>query len=168
MIGWLSTTCWTRACFGRPPEIEVTDEYGVIHRLWAIADPEAVSSIQDAMRPQKLFIADGHHRFETSVNFMRECEQRHWQPVGVESFDKRMVACFNITGWSHHSPHAPPDSRPSRFRCRIVSARSVETHFAVEICSFSIRTVAENEGRAGRSCVWILSRKIPDSSTCCG
>lgn len=81
---------------GRAPEIEVTDEYGAIHRLWAIPDPEVIGNIQNAMRAQKLFIADGHHRFETSVNFMKECQQRHWQPAGVESFDKRMVACLNI------------------------------------------------------------------------
>jgi uncharacterized protein (DUF1015 family) len=48
------------------------------------------------MKPRDLFIADGHHRFETSVNFMKECEQRHWRPSAVESFDKRMVACINM------------------------------------------------------------------------
>jgi uncharacterized protein (DUF1015 family) len=81
---------------GRAPEIEVTDEYGAIHRLWAMADSEVIRYIQDSVRLQKLFIADGHHRFETSVNFMKECERLNRQPVGVESFDKRMVACFNI------------------------------------------------------------------------
>lgn len=121
-----------RGTSGRLPEIEVTDEYGVIHRLWAIADPEAVSSIQDAMRTQELFIADGHHRFETSVNFMKECEQRRWQPVGVESFDKRMVACFNITAGvtilpTHRLVRDLPDFDARSF------LRSIETHFTVEI-----------------------------------
>ena len=80
---------------GTRPETEVKDEYGAIHRLWAITDPEALKKIREALRPQKLFIADGHHRFETSVNFMNECEQKRWVPAAVESFDKRMVACFN-------------------------------------------------------------------------
>ena len=82
---------------GRPPEIEVIDEYGAVHRLWAVANRESIEAIQNAMRPHELFIADGHHRFETSVNYMKECEQRRWKPSGVESFDTRMVACFNIT-----------------------------------------------------------------------
>jgi uncharacterized protein (DUF1015 family) len=86
-----------QAISGRPPEIEVTDEYGAIHRIWAIYDPEAQQRIQTAMGVQKLFIADGHHRFETSVSFMRECEKRHWKPAANESFDKRMVTCFNST-----------------------------------------------------------------------
>jgi uncharacterized protein (DUF1015 family) len=83
---------------GRPPEIEVEDEYGAIHRIWAIADPNVLRQIQNAMQSQKLFIADGHHRFETSINFMHECEQKNWRPIGVESFDKRMVTCFNSVG----------------------------------------------------------------------
>ncbi len=80
----------------RSPDIDVKDDYGVIHRLWAITDPEKLKKIGDAMRPHKLFIADGHHRFETSVNYMKECEQRNWAADGIESFDKRMVTCFNI------------------------------------------------------------------------
>jgi uncharacterized protein (DUF1015 family) len=118
----------------REPEIEVTDEYGVIHRVWAITDPEAIGSIQDAMRPQNLFIADGHHRFETSVNFMRECEQQHWQPIGVESFDKRMVACFNVTGGvtilpTHRLVRDLPAFDATSF------LRDIESHFTIEAVS---------------------------------
>ncbi len=85
-----------RSVFGNPPEIEVADEYGVVHRLWAITESETIATIQNSMRPLTLFIADGHHRFETSINYMRECERRQWRPAGAESFDKRMVACFNM------------------------------------------------------------------------
>jgi uncharacterized protein (DUF1015 family) len=84
-----------QAISGRQPEIEAIDEYGAIHRVWAIQDPEAQNRIQAAMSAHVLFIADGHHRFETSVNFMHECNKRNWKPAGVESFDKRMVTCFN-------------------------------------------------------------------------
>jgi uncharacterized protein (DUF1015 family) len=65
------------------------------HRLWAITHAGALKDIQRAMASQNLFIADGHHRFETAVTFMEECEQRNWKPAAVESFDKRMVTCFN-------------------------------------------------------------------------
>jgi uncharacterized protein (DUF1015 family) len=80
----------------RVPVIEVKDDYGVLHRLWAITDSEKLKKIQDAMQPKRLFIADGHHRFETSINFMEECKQNNWRPDGIESYDKRMVTCFNI------------------------------------------------------------------------
>jgi uncharacterized protein (DUF1015 family) len=79
----------------RAPEIEVIDDFGVRHRVWSLSEPKAVKKIQEAMVPEELFIADGHHRFETSMNFMKECEARGWKPCGTESFDKRLVACFN-------------------------------------------------------------------------
>ena len=79
-----------------PPDTDVRDDYGVQHRLWAITDAAKLKEIQDAMQSQKLFIADGHHRFETSVNYMKECQECNWIAAGIESFDKRMITCFNI------------------------------------------------------------------------
>jgi uncharacterized protein (DUF1015 family) len=45
------------------PATEMTDEYGVLHRLWVISDAERVEAIRHAMAEQKLVIADGHHRY---------------------------------------------------------------------------------------------------------
>jgi uncharacterized protein (DUF1015 family) len=80
----------------KQPLIEVADDFGTVHSIWGITNPEAANGIANAMRSQKLFIADGHHRFETSVNFMNECKEKKWTPAATESFDKRMVSCFNI------------------------------------------------------------------------
>src|ERR1700732_1099554 len=46
-----------------PPVTELADEYGVVHRLWIVAEPERVGAIQKAMDGQELVIADGHHRY---------------------------------------------------------------------------------------------------------
>src|ERR1700732_4302988 len=54
------------------PTTELRDEYSVVHRLWVVAEPERVAAIQKAMADQKLVIADGHHRYETSLNFRNE------------------------------------------------------------------------------------------------
>jgi uncharacterized protein (DUF1015 family) len=56
----------------QPPTIDVADEYGVAHRVWQISDPNVISSVQNRMRDQKLVIADGHHRYETALNFRNE------------------------------------------------------------------------------------------------
>ncbi len=80
------------------PDIVVRDDYGAMHRVWAISNSKFVKRIQNSMIPEELFIADGHHRFETSVAYMNECESRGWKPAAVESFDKRLVACFNSAG----------------------------------------------------------------------
>jgi uncharacterized protein (DUF1015 family) len=55
-----------------PAEAEVTDEYGVLHRLWRISDPAAIRLLVAAMADKKLIIADGHHRYETALNYAKE------------------------------------------------------------------------------------------------
>ena len=55
-----------------PAEAEVTDEYGVLHRLWRIWDPAAIRLLTTAMKDKKLIIADGHHRYETALNYSKE------------------------------------------------------------------------------------------------
>ncbi|MEZ5355997.1 MAG: DUF1015 domain-containing protein [Bryobacteraceae bacterium] len=55
-----------------PPLGEVTDEYNGVHRLWKISDPETVARIQSLMADKKLVIADGHHRYETALNYSKE------------------------------------------------------------------------------------------------
>jgi uncharacterized protein (DUF1015 family) len=54
------------------PVIDVTDEYGVKHQVWRIDDPATLSSVQQAMREQRLLIADGHHRYETALAYRDE------------------------------------------------------------------------------------------------
>jgi len=54
------------------PATELGDEYGVVHRLWVIDDPERVAAIHAAMKDQKLVIADGHHRYETALTYRNE------------------------------------------------------------------------------------------------
>ncbi|MFN7924749.1 MAG: DUF1015 domain-containing protein [Bryobacteraceae bacterium] len=50
----------------------VTDEYNGVHRLWKISDPATVAEVQRLMGDKKLVIADGHHRYETALNFSKE------------------------------------------------------------------------------------------------
>jgi uncharacterized protein (DUF1015 family) len=55
-----------------PAEAEVTDEYGVLHRLWKVSDPAVINLLTTAMADKKLIIADGHHRYETALNYSKE------------------------------------------------------------------------------------------------
>ncbi len=54
------------------PEIDVRDEYGVQHRVWRINDAGIVETVREKMRDKKLIIADGHHRYETALNYRNE------------------------------------------------------------------------------------------------
>ena len=57
---------------GAAPELEITDEYGVLHRVWKLTDVALIQRVLTAMEDKKLIIADGHHRYETSVGYMHE------------------------------------------------------------------------------------------------
>jgi uncharacterized protein (DUF1015 family) len=57
---------------GAAPELEITDEYNVVHKLWKLTDPELIGRVLAAMADKKLIIADGHHRYETSTAYMHE------------------------------------------------------------------------------------------------
>ena len=53
----------------REPDAKVIDEYGALHRLWRVSDAARIASIQQLMSDKKLLIADGHHRYETALNY---------------------------------------------------------------------------------------------------
>jgi uncharacterized protein (DUF1015 family) len=73
----------------RPPLIEVSDEYGVIHRVWKIGQE---AGIPELMKDKKLLIADGHHRYETALAFRNENPE-------LPGADRVMMTFVNL-----HSP----------------------------------------------------------------
>jgi uncharacterized protein (DUF1015 family) len=64
------------------PDLEIKDEYGVWHRLWKVTDPALITLVQDRMRDKKLVIADGHHRYETALNYRNECRNNEGRKQG--------------------------------------------------------------------------------------
>ena len=60
----------------RNAAIEMRDEFDVLHRLWPVSDADTIRRIETAMAPQKLVIADGHHRYETALNFRNENREK--------------------------------------------------------------------------------------------
>jgi uncharacterized protein (DUF1015 family) len=71
------------------------DEYGVAHRLWVIADPQRVAAVQKAMEDQKLVIADGHHRYETALNYRNECRTRAGESDPDAPYERAMMTFIN-------------------------------------------------------------------------
>jgi len=64
-----------RKHFEKPPVADFADDDGVRQRLWAVSDPELFRKTNEIVGAKSLFIADGHHRYETAVayrNFLRE------------------------------------------------------------------------------------------------
>jgi uncharacterized protein (DUF1015 family) len=77
---------------------EVKDEYGVVHRIWPVFEPMIIGQIVRAMAPQKLVIADGHHRYETALAYR---DERRASADGGDRdapHEKTMMTFFNTHG----------------------------------------------------------------------
>jgi uncharacterized protein (DUF1015 family) len=61
----------------RAPDFLATDGLGVKHRVWTVDDPAVLAATARRMRDKKIFIADGHHRYETALAFRDEMRKEH-------------------------------------------------------------------------------------------
>ncbi len=57
------------------PDIELTDCDNVTHRLWIVTDEKEISALCSDFSSKKLYIADGHHRYETALNYRNYCRE---------------------------------------------------------------------------------------------
>ncbi len=80
----------------RDPDLEVTDDEKVIHRLWQISDPDIIDKAQDLLASKPLFIADGHHRYETALNYRNYMRERHPEFSGKELFNYVLMYFANM------------------------------------------------------------------------
>jgi len=78
-----------------PPTVEVRDEYDVLHRMWKISDPGTVQSVQAKMADKKLIIADGHHRYETALNYRNEM-RKHAGGDSSAPYERVMMTFVNM------------------------------------------------------------------------
>jgi len=112
-------------------DIEVTDEYDVVHRVWKVADPGIIASVQEQMRDQKLVIADGHHRYETALAYRNERRQAA-SSDGPAPYDHVMMTFvdMDLPGLvilpTHRAVFGLPDPKVSSF------ANEVRRFFNVE------------------------------------
>ena len=85
--------------FDGQPELCVTDEYGVVHKLWPVAQPALVEQVTQAMADKKLIIADGHHRYETALNYRNERRAAAGKTATDAPYERVMMTLVNA-----HSP----------------------------------------------------------------
>jgi uncharacterized protein (DUF1015 family) len=58
-----------------PPQQVTTDADGTVHKTWSIEDEETIARIAGIIEPKSLFIADGHHRYETALAYRNETRE---------------------------------------------------------------------------------------------
>ena len=100
--------------------LELRDEYDVLHRLWPVSDQAFARRIQKEMSDKKLVIADGHHRYETALNYRNERRAKRRQDRSVRRLrirhdDVHQLAFEGIDDSSH---------APARAQSRRISISS--------------------------------------------
>ncbi len=80
----------------KTPIINVKGYDGFKHRLWKLEDTETISMIQKELKNNILFIADGHHRYQTSINYSNEMKEKTGNKNSSAAFNFIMVVLANM------------------------------------------------------------------------
>ena len=63
--------------YSEAAEVQITDEVNEVHRLHPITNENHIALIQNFFSERQLYIADGHHRYETALNYREETRALH-------------------------------------------------------------------------------------------
>ncbi|HYL67646.1 MAG TPA: DUF1015 domain-containing protein [Candidatus Limnocylindria bacterium] len=113
---WLDEIC------RRSAPLELHDEFGVTHRLWPVSDAAFLRNVQKEMSAKKLIIADGHHRYETALNYRDECRARRTKSDPLAAYEFAMMTFINAHSKgltilpTHRLVRDLPDFNFERFR----------------------------------------------------
>ncbi len=119
------------AAVGRALPLEATDHLGVVSKLWPVHDARVVSEVTGLLTPRPVFIADGHHRYETGLRYLEE--QRAAGEVadeGPANFILMMLVSMSDPGLLILPTHRLISGLPGLTAERL--AELLRPHFAVE------------------------------------
>jgi uncharacterized protein (DUF1015 family) len=110
------------------PKIDVKDEANTQHRVWQISDSAMIRYIKDAMNNKSLYIADGHHRYETALNYRNEMIKKYGKTTGKEAFNYIMVF---LTSIEHRGLMLLPTHRLINYK-KTINFAILEKNFKVD------------------------------------
>jgi uncharacterized protein (DUF1015 family) len=84
----------------REPSIDVTDDIGIVNQIRPIDEPEEIRIVQRALAEARVLIADGHHRYETALEYRRPMRAAAGNPGTTMPYDYVMMTlvAFNDPG----------------------------------------------------------------------
>lgn len=78
------------------PIVEVKGYDGFFHTLWRIDNENTISFVTSRLKDEILFIADGHHRYQTAINYAKESKDKLNDSNENSSYNYRMVILVNM------------------------------------------------------------------------
>ena len=79
------------------PDISFETSEGVLQNIWILKDKNVNAKITELFEDKKLFIADGHHRYETALNYRRERHEADGTPIGSKDYDYVMMMLVSMS-----------------------------------------------------------------------
>lgn len=76
---------------GTPARYDFQDDAGCRECLWAVTDENVLKQVTESMRSKPLFIADGHHRYETALNYQKLRRQEPGAQSGLQPYDSVLM-----------------------------------------------------------------------------
>jgi uncharacterized protein (DUF1015 family) len=73
------------------PDINIIDEVGETHKIWVIKNEELIERIVALLADRPVYIADGHHRYETALEYYNEMKEQ-----GLQGYDYVMATLVNV------------------------------------------------------------------------
>lgn len=117
------------------PIADITDANDTKHTLWKIEDADTIRIIQETINPQKLYIADGHHRYETALTYMKKRREADGDFTGDEPYNHIMIYLSNMDDPdltilpAHRLIRSLPKGNPDR--CK----KHLDEFFTTKTCS---------------------------------
>ncbi|TVM04281.1 MAG: DUF1015 domain-containing protein [Candidatus Brocadia sp. WS118] len=78
------------------PEMDFADDTGVKNRLWVVREKQMIDRLVARMKEKPLFIADGHHRYETALVYKEQMQKENGNPRGDLPSDYVMMVCVSM------------------------------------------------------------------------
>ena len=76
---------------GKPAQVDFRDDVGFHQQLWAVIDPSVLKQAVETLRSTPLFIADGHHRYETALNYQKLRRQQNGSLADRQPYDSVLM-----------------------------------------------------------------------------
>jgi uncharacterized protein (DUF1015 family) len=116
-----------------PPRLHIEPPGGETHRVWRIEDRSLLHNLSEALQPSRLFIADGHHRYQTALNYRDAMRQDHPEAPADAAFNFVLTLLVDAADPSllilptHRVVRELPDFDAGDFLARIERRHEVKT-----------------------------------------
>ena len=79
-----------------PPRLSITSEDGDHHTIWSVEGDQRFAQLAEVFNVSTLYIADGHHRYETALNFRNYQRQQHPQAPPDAAFNYVLMLLVDV------------------------------------------------------------------------